>query len=218
MDGRGDQCGGGQPDQREAAAVEECLELIDPQNADRQRAQSGQSDGVQREVSGRSARAAGLPDEGEGCAKQQAAGPRIRAVVEPGGIRIGLIQCRHRRDRRRGAREGCQGGQTRPTGRHQQGEQERPEQVELLFHGQRPQVSQQRRPPDGFEIRLVAEDLVPVVHIHGAAECVAAKAGSLIGQEHDDEPGHGQQDREQRRQQTPRAPQPECLEVDAALQ
>ena len=42
------------------------------------------------------------------------------------------------------------------------GEGERPHQVELLLHRQRPEVAQGRRPAHGLEVRLLDDDLVPV--------------------------------------------------------
>ncbi len=95
---------------------------------------------------------------------------------------------------------------------HDQG----PEQVELLLHGQRPQVAQ-RGECAGRGVPLTDVDLVPVAAVEQPAEEVAAGAAHRVALEQRHVDGDAREHDDQGRQQAAGATQPELLEVDEPL-
>ena len=91
-----------------------------------------------------------------------------------------------------------------------------PHQVELLLDRERPQVLEQRRPPDELEVGRVVEDVPPVVDVEDRRDRVGAHLGRRVAEEEGGRDGdHGEQ-QDERRQQAPRAAEVELREVDAA--
>src|SRR5215216_5738036 len=159
------------------------------------------------------------PQKGERGSAEQPRSARICSVVDPGRVHAGRVQERHSHRRCQGAKE--RDGQNAPSPKTRrpdtetEGENRRPDQVELLFDGERPQMLKQRRTSDGLEVRLLAEDQIPVGHVPEGSKYIAAQSRYLTGQE---DHGEGQGDHEQhveRGEEPPRASQPEGLQVDA---
>ena len=99
---------------------------------------------------------------------------------------------------------------------HPGGEDERPEEVELLLHRERPEVGEELGPPELFEVRGVGEDEVPVGEVEERGEGVAADLVDLVrvGDRRDD---HRHRDQHaDRGQQAAGAAQPEAAELDVA--
>src|SRR5215213_1843103 len=159
------------------------------------------------------------PQEGEHGSAEQPRSARICSVVDPGRVNAGRVQERHSDGRCQGAKErdpqSAPSPKTRRPDTEPEGENRRPDQVELLFDSERPQMLEQRRTSDGLEVRLLAEDQIPVGHVPESSEYIAAQSRYLTGQE---DYGESQGDHEQhveRGEEPPRAPQPESLQVDA---
>ncbi len=141
-------------------------------------------------------------------------GPGVGAVVDARGVGEGLEQ--DPREDRRAGDAGQHPGQQPPAaeerdaGRHHR----RPEEVELLLHGQRPEVQEHRRPAELVEVRLVGEHEVPVGDVAERRQRGPAQLGDLArvdDHHHRQDDGHH---REEGRQQPPRAADPEPHQVD----
>ncbi len=93
---------------------------------------------------------------------------------------------------------------------------ERPDQVELLFDGERPQVAQRHERLVGG-VALTDEDLVPVAAVEDAPEEVATGAalGLTVEQRHVHR--HRAHHHHHRRQQAPSAAHPELAEGDPTV-
>ena len=94
---------------------------------------------------------------------------------------------------------------------------ERPDQVELLLHAQRPHVQQRRRVGEGREVALPSNREVPVRRIEERREGVTAhpRQGRRRRSEPPDD-GDRHQDEQQRGQQPARPPDPEVTQRDGA--
>ncbi len=102
-----------------------------------------------------------------------------------------------------------------PTEADQPDHDDRPEQVELLFDGEAPQVAKRSE----VERRGVAgadPDLVPVGDVAEAGDDVAAEQTERLALEDRGVDHQQNEHEEQRRQEPPGAAQPELLQVDAA--
>src|SRR5829696_4503199 len=152
------------------------------------------------------------PQEGEHGSAEQPRSARICSVVDPGRVNAGRVQERHSDGRCQGAKErdpqSAPSPKTRRPDTEPEGENRRPDQVELLFDSERPQMLEQRRTSDGLEVRLLAEDQIPVGHVPEGSEYIAAQSRYITGQ------GDHEQHVE-RGEEPPRPPQPEGLQVDA---
>ena len=155
-----------------------------------------------------------LPGEGQGDAQQQPEGVGVRAVVDAGGVLARDVETGHQRRGGDGPGQGQEDARGGAAGQgHDPEEQQRPDQVELLLHGQGPEVHEQHgggvvevgaargqfQPVGGEGQR--AEDLPVQVH----PQIRAAQQGRRAA--------HGD-DHEQRRQQAPGPPDPEAAQVD----
>ena len=100
-------------------------------------------------------------------------------------------------------------------GADQQRHHDRPEQVELLLHGEAPEVAK-RREGACCGVPLAHPDLVPVGHVAEPGENIAAQPGQFVA--FPDPRVRDQQDEheEQRRQQASRAASPELPQADPA--
>ena len=94
---------------------------------------------------------------------------------------------------------------------------QRPEQVELLLHAQRPHVQQRGRVGEGGEVALAGRGEVPVRRVEQRREGVAAHPGQgrrRRRQPPDDD--DDEQDQQQRGQQPARPPDPKVAQRDGA--
>ena len=206
--------------QEEAAAVEErsALGAEDAQEREPDRpehAGRGHRSGLHRRDAG--LQLPRVPEERQAAAEHQAADAGVRPVVDE--RRVGrVVQQRHQHGR--GEREGQHGDEqpVRPLAeQHQEaGQGQRPQQVELLLDGQRPQVAQQRRPLELVEVGRAAQDEVPVHRVGEGGEEVALEAGQLLPDEQDADQGDGEQQCEHRGQQPAGPAEPEVLQPDGA--
>ena len=101
--------------------------------------------------------------------------------------------------------------------RDEQPEQDRrPEQVELLFHGERPEMPERRRSADGLEVRVLVEDQVPVRDVRQRRGDVGAQARHLVRDGDQREQDDARQQHEHSRQQSPCPAQPEGAQADGS--
>ena len=123
------------------------------------------------------------PDEREQDPHQQQEGARIGAVVDARGI--GRVGVENPHQRRRGGDAGDHEHRQplaadEDEARH---EEQRPDDVELLLHPERPRVLQERRVAHQVEVRVVRDDLVPVRVVEERADHVAARAREVLARE-----------------------------------
>ena len=151
---------------------------------------------------------------------QQRRGVRVGAVVDRGRVAARRVLNRH--DQRRNRRPGQRARHARAA-RGQPGDHapydQRPDQVELLLDGQRPQVIERRRRPGlpgRGEVRDVVQDLVPVARVRGRGQQRQPQRSLLPGLDHGRRGGDHDQHHGQRRQQAPGSPGPEARQVQAA--
>ncbi|MFT3852604.1 MAG: hypothetical protein QM733_07700 [Ilumatobacteraceae bacterium] len=93
---------------------------------------------------------------------------------------------------------------------------QRPQQVELLLHGQRPQVPQ-RGERRRRRVPLADGDLVPVAAVGDRPDEVAASLTLRCRVEEREVDRRADEEDDERRQQPTGSPQPEALETDGAL-
>ena len=152
-----------------------------------------------------------------------AEGPGVRAVVDPRRVvaRAGRTWPWPQPRRRRAAAWPPRAGDGRRCARPREPaqpepQQPRPDQVELLLHGQRPQVPERRRRAEPGEVGAVLGDQPPVAHVaRGRGDRPAD--GRKLGPVQQRDPGgdHGQH-HEQRGQQPPGPAQPEIRQLQPA--
>jgi hypothetical protein len=168
--GRRDQHRGDDRDDEEPAAVEVRVELADVQEHPEQRDASDDRDPVEQDarVPSRLAdEAPRCPHERERGPQQQRGDARVGAVVDARRIGVGVVEDRHLERRDRDADEHAheqRAAALAPHAEHEH-EDERPQQVELLLHRQRPHVLEQRWPARALEVGEVAEDEEPVLDV-----------------------------------------------------
>lgn len=103
----------------------------------------------------------------------------------------------------------------RPAQSHHGERYQRPDQVELFFHGQRPRVGQRGHGTCGHEVVPTGGDLPPVREVEQCRKRVHPESGIQTGRL--GEPYHHRHDHqhdEQRGQQSPSPAQPECRQLD----
>ena len=96
-------------------------------------------------------------------------------------------------------------------------EDQRPEQVELLLHRQRPHVLEQRRAPRALEVREVAEDEEPVLDVEQRGDDLAPQLVEHVGEEQDGVDRHHEEHGEERGEEAAGPPVPEPLQPDPAV-
>jgi len=194
---------------------------VDVQEAQRQVAEREHAEAVEdRPDQGAGAVASQLgraPDQCQGDAGEQADGVRVGAVVDAGGVVAGVEEDPGEGDR--GQRTGDHAEQQAGAAEelHASGEEQGPEEVELLLDRERPEVAEQARPLEGFEVGLVGEDEVPVGEVEERGQRVATE---LVDPVRLDDRGEHHRQRDQdpdRRQQPPRPAQPEAAEPQVAV-
>ncbi len=157
------------------------------------------------------------PAESQGGPDEQGGGMGIRAVVEAGGVLAGRIPDGHGQGRGGRAQPGT--GHPRPppaAGAQDRGQDERPDQVELLLDGQGPEVLQRRGRPEHREVRLVTQRLPPVARVGDGGQQAGPQRRQLIWLEHGDRGRDGGQHHRQAGQQPAGPADPEAAQVKPA--
>ena len=151
--------------------------------------------------------------DAERAARRRACRCRSRRVTG----RYRVVQDRHldRGDRDTGEHADEQRLAALAPHREHQHQDERPEQVELLLHRERPHVLQQRRATRALEVREVAEDEEPVLDVEQRGDHLAAELVEHVGEEEDRVQRHHEEHGEERREQSTGPAVPEPLEADA---
>jgi len=157
----------------------------------------------------------GGPQEGEGDAEQEPERVRVGAVVDAGGVLAGRGQECHGE----GGGDGQPGGHAHagpPRGqeREEEREEDGPEQVELLLHGERPEVGEQLR-GRAREVGGSGRDLEPVRGEGEGARGLAADADQEVLPDEETGGDRGDDDEEQGRQEPACPALPEGRQVQA---
>ena len=97
------------------------------------------------------------PDQGQGDAREQADGVGVGAVIDAGGVVAGVEEDPGEGDRGHRPGEHAEQQPAAAEELHPGGEDERPEEVELLLHRERPEVGEERGPAELFEVGLWAK-------------------------------------------------------------
>ena len=162
------------------------------------------------------AQAPGAPGERQRHPGQQPDGVGVGAVVDARGVAAGVEEDPGERDRAHRPGDHADDQPFAAEQRHPGGEDQWPEEVELLLDRERPEVAEQRRGLELFEVGLVAEDEVPVGEVEERGERVAAQRVDPVRlDDRRDDHRHRDEDAD-RRQQAPRPPQPEPADPDVA--
>ena len=156
-----------------------------------------------------------MPDEPERDAEQDGERAGVAAEVDAGRVFAGLVEADH--PEQRSGREREHDGEQCAAGDEagERGEEQGPEQVELLLDGEGPEVAQLRGAIEGLEVGDVADDQVPVGDVSDSGEHFAEVGEQLVA-EHGDgvEGGDGKHERE-RGQEAAGTAGPEGAEVHA---
>ena len=214
---RCDHRGGGHRHERGAAAVEKRTLTVDCDACPHEKGRSDQTCDLERARSRpRGSVGATQKEHRDDDADEDGVGACIGAVVGARRIAAGVEEHRHGDDRRDAAERGD--GQKRPRRaeapqQHQRGD--RPHDVELLLHRERPHVPQRRGDGEGVEVAGLGEDEPPVRHVADGRQRVVAYPTHvrLAGEEQGVE-AHAHQHEEKGRQQAPRPAGPEATEAD----
>jgi hypothetical protein len=210
VDEGGDQDGGGERDERVPAPVQERPVLVEPQAGEHEARERGDPGDVEQHrnrptppvpqslhsaggltAARQTAARRGHPHEGQRGPDEESRRAGVGPVVEPGGVEVRVVEDRHEHGGRRRAREQEEDQAPPPVAQrpdaHPEGEQRRPQHVELLLDGERPQVQEERGAADGLEVGLLAGQKVPVGRVAEGGDGVVAQPGDLARQEHDGE-------------------------------
>ena len=219
---RGDQAGRGERGQQQADRVDDRIAAGEVPDGPGQDDEPGDAGHVKPPgVRGRDGRQPPQrPGQRQRGPDQQRGGVRVGAVVDRGRIAARIVLNHHdqRRNRRPGQRAYHSCATRIQPDDHTQHDQ-RPDQVELLLDGQRPQVIKWRRRrdlADRGEVRDVMQDLVPVARVGGRGQQRQAERGLLGGLDDGRRGSDHHQHHSQRWQQAPGPPGPEVRQVQAA--
>ena len=210
---------GGDREYNQTALVEERRVLADSPDHDEDDDQAGERRHVEPDppVAAGHGRLRARPDHRERGTDQQAGRPGVGALIDPGRVEARLVEGEHGRGGGRGEaqrrqREPGQELRLAPDQEHPGQQQPRPDQVELLLHGERPEVVERLRRREPAEVGGVRPDQVPVAEVPGGGPDGSAQIGEP-GPVRDRDPGrdHRQHD-EQSGQQAAGAPQPEIAQ------
>ncbi len=217
----GEQERGGDRDPGVAAVPERQVVVVDVDEAEDQVAERDHPERVEDRADQRAEGFVGAdlhraPDQRQGDAREQADGVGVGAVVDAGGVVAGVEEDPGEDDRADRPGEHAEQQPAAAEELHPGGEDERPEEVELLLHRERPEVGEEARPPELFEVRGVGEDEVPVGEVEERGEGVAAGLVDLVrvGDRRDD---HRHRDQHaDRGEEAAGAADPEAGELDLA--
>ena len=206
--------------QQKSALVKPGHALVHGGHAPQQRSQRGNACQVEQAIAGAGghARFPGVPPGGQGRAGQQPHQMGVGAQVNPAGVTaIDLRGVKPGHPARTGhGDQPRRHAQTLPAGLVQKPQHgQRPQQVILLFDGQRPQVLQQSGVFNGLEIRLLGHDLPPVGHIQKGGRQVFAQARQSGGQQQGRERHQHQQHDHCRRKEAACSAHVKRREIDA---
>ena len=155
------------------------------------------------------------PDKRQPCADEQRERARVGAVVHAARVARGVVH--HDHAERRGA--GQNQAETADAavvdaGTVEPQHDERPDEIELLLDGERPEVQNRAGLRDGLEVRLLAEDIPPVGEPEQRGEQVGLElVEQALVQEERGERGHDDHERDGG-EQAPHTADPEALKVD----
>ena len=163
----------------------------------------------------------GGPREGQRRTEHQPHDVRVGAVVDPGGVLTRHVQEGHQRGGQQGDTEGhAQADRHSPTPqqrrRHDRGHDQGPDEVELLLHGERPEVHEQLR-RGLVEVARAGRDLDPVGREGQRAEDLPPDVDDqvVVGHPRGDGAHHDADD--EGGDQPPGTPGPEPAEGDPAV-
>jgi len=208
--------------QPEVAAVpERQVVVVDVEAAEHQVAERQHADAVEdRADEWAGAALAQLdraPDQRQGDAGEQADGVRVGAVVDARGVVPRVEEDPGEGDRGEGSGDHAEQQAGTAEELHPGGEEQGPEEVELLLDRERPEVAEEGRPLEGIEVGLVAEDEVPVGEVEERGQRVATQ---LVDPVRLDDRGEDHRHRDQDSdggQQPPRPAQPEAAQPQVAV-
>ncbi len=207
---------------REAAPEDEGVAVADQAEHGHEDADADDADGVHRRadsrVLGAGAQPVGPPHHRQGASAEEAREPREGVVVERrvvGGSR--LVGDRHHQRRRHRHAGGRDEQRPLPHPGDGEGEDQRPEDVELLLHGEGPQVLEQRGTPGELEVRLLVDELPPVVDVQERRHDIAAQPRDRVGGHDGGEEDHHGEHAVERREQPAGPAQPELAKRDPTL-
>ncbi len=155
---------------------------------------------------------------GQGRPDEEGEHPGVRAVVDAGRIAVGDEEDAHLDGRGGSGREG-EDDHGAPVVQvlHGRQDQERPEQVELLLDGERPEMAQRRGRAELGEVRDVVEDEPPVAEVEDARRQIAAEGAQLAAIEQRGPSHRDEQHYEEGREQSTGAADPELSQGDPAV-
>ncbi len=149
---------------------------------------------------------------------EQGRGVRVGAVIHPRRVRAGHVDQGHGQRGQGRSGPGHAGPEAAgPAGLEDHEQEQRPDQVELLLDGQRPQVLERWRRPELGEVRVVRQRLPPVAGVGDRGEQRRPERGQLGRLDHGRGRGHHDEQDRQGRQQPPGPPGPESAQVQPAV-
>jgi hypothetical protein len=219
-DGR-DQHSGRQREQHQPAAVQEERVLRGPHHQERHGDQGHDGRDVDDHPSDQldpQRVAEGAVDHGERCADEQLTGPGVGALVRPRVVEARAGEQRQQDEGDRGQHDGPSGDlqHRQPAEAQDEEQRERPEQVELLLHGEGPQVVQWPRPREVVEVGHVAGDRGPVADVEDRRQGLVP---ALVERAPLRQRGRAQDDQKHQHEagkQSPGPVDPEASEVEAS--
>ena len=218
MDGDGDDQRGQEGEQDHPPRVQESLVLVGLPEQGEDPEQRDGADQVEYPagVGGdRGELSAAGQHHGQRRSDEEGEDPGVGPVVDPGGIATGRVEDGHLDGR----------GGSQPQGQQHPGplhvdpaepdqQDQRPDQVELLLDGQRPEVPERRRRTELGEVGDVLEDEPPVAGVEDPGQDIAAHGGELVPVEQGGPPDGHEHHHEEGRQQTSGPADPEVLQPD----
>ncbi len=217
MRGHSDDRGGEHRQQQHPAPVEEGLVLVGLPEHDEHPEQCQPPDAVEEQPSARHhplLQAPARPDHRERRPDEQGEGPRVRPVVDPGRISSRDVEDRHLHRRCEREDEGEPEEAAPAQVAQPQPEQQRPDEVELFLHRERPEVPERRGWPEASEVGDVVEDEPPVAHVQARRQHVTTERGQLAAIEDRHPRRDDHQHHRERRQEPPRAVDPEGSQAE----
>ena len=157
------------------------------------------------------------PAQGQARAHEQGDGVSVGAVVQARGTLADRVPDGHgHRGRGRAQPDHHRARPPARAGTQDNGQEERPEQVELLLDGQGPEVLQRRRRAEHREVGLVVQGLPPVARVSDRREQPRPQGRQLIRLEHGDRCRDRHEHDRQAGQEPPGSADPESAQIDSA--
>ena len=158
------------------------------------------------------------PRHGECSANEDGPGPGVGSLVGPSVVKPRHRQQVHGGKRRAGEKygQGEDPAEFAPEQLHDQPKHHRPQDVELLLDGQRPQMVERSGAPESLEIGDTGLDRRPVAHVEHCGKRLGQPRVPLVGLGDGGSDQNNRQQQHHSRQQAAGPPNPEILEVDLA--